>query len=250
MDATALADHIAPPISKIGMAYYFSPQAKVRAEAMGTNAYVLYAAGRGGVLGDVEPAEVERAFHFFSDGMILSMIEEGRTVATPAEAAHAHLDVATEFARASLEGIPETVLRTFCDAAAALARSLPTGRWPLVDGYLALETPSDPDTEGYYWAIVLRELRCSVHIDATIAAGLSAAQSCQLDQSETAFALHGYGDGDRSEETDELIAARRTAERETTARMAELLEVLCVDQRLALGHGVDAMAAALSVDGA
>jgi len=245
MDSTQLADTLADPIGKIGMAYYFSPLAKERARAMGTNAYVLYAAGRGGVLGEATAVEVDDAFYFFKAGMIAAAVEKGHAVATPGEAAAAHLEVASEFARVHLASVGETTLRDFVDAARALADTLPTGRWPLVDGYLALRTVLDPDAEAYYWTIVLRELRCGVHLEATKAAGLTAAQSCQLDSFAGAFELHGYGDEDRSEVTDELRAARAAAEADTTARMAALLDVLTDAQRAALAQGAAALRTAI-----
>ena len=72
--------------------------------------------------------------------------------------------------------------------------------------------------------------------------GLTAAQACQLDKGGEAFELHGYGDDDRSEVTPELIAAREAAERDTSARMAALLEPLTDTQRAALLEGTKALA--------
>ena len=86
--------------------------------------------------------------------------------------------------------------------------------------------PADPIHEAYYWSIVLRELRGGVHTDAVVAASLSAAEACQLDHGGMSFGLHGYGDDDRTEETEELVARRGAVEVDTSKRMAALLEVL------------------------
>jgi hypothetical protein len=242
MDTTELADAIAAPISDIGMAHYFHPLAEERAAAAGSNRFFLYAIGRGGVLGDVETSYVEEQFFFFKDGMIAGMYEKGKQAFTPQEGAVAALEVAYELARTSLGEIDEDILVNFSEAARAIFGNVSKGAYPLVDGYLALRSDLDPDAEALFNAIVLRELRNSVHIDAVRAAGLTAAQACQLDKGGAAFALHGYGDEDRTEETAELVAAREEAERDTTARMVALLEPLSDAQREALLAGTTALA--------
>jgi len=248
MNSLELADVIAEPIGKVGMAYYFCPLATERAEAAGSNAAYLYAAGRGGVLGDCDPTEVEEAFFFFNEGMVAHLTTKGRESFTPAEAAAAHLDVANEFARTTFGAIDEDVLVGFSSAAAAVLAAAPRGRWPLVDGYLALTASLDPDAEAYYWSIVLRELRGANHIDAVTAVGLTAAQACQLDSNPLAYPLHGYTDEQRSEATPELVAARAAAERDTSVRMAALFDVLDDAQRDALATGAAALFAALPAD--
>ena len=152
-----------------------------------------------------------------------------------------HMKAANDYADATFGGIPEAVLRNFSAAARALAGSLPPGRWPIVDGYLALPVPADPIHEAYYWSIVLRELRGGVHTDAVVDAGLSGSEACQLDHGGASFGLHGYGDEDRTEETDELVARRLAVEVETSQRMAVLLEALDETQREGLAVGAVAM---------
>ena len=152
-----------------------------------------------------------------------------------------HLDAANDYAEATFGGIPQDTLQAFSAAAKALADTLPTGSWPLVDGYLAEPVPGDPVHQAYYWSIVLRELRGGVHTEAVIAAGLSGAEACQLDHAGSYFALHGYGDEDRAEETEELVATRLAVEVETSNRMAALLEVLDDAQRAALADGAIAL---------
>ena len=242
MDTIELADAIAVPLGHVGMAHYFHPLAAERAAAAGTHPVFLYATGRGGVLGDVETSYVEETFFFFKDGMIASMYEKGKQSFTPNEAAIAALEVAYEIARKSLLEVDEQILEGFVDASNAIFASMPKGKFPLVDGYLSLKIDLDTDAEALFSAIVLRELRNAVHIEAIKAAGLTAAQACQLDKGGEAFELHGYGDDDRSEVTPELIAAREAAERDTSARMAALLEPLTDTQRAALLEGTKALA--------
>jgi len=243
-----LADHLAEPMGTIGMGYYFCPQAQTRAKDDGSHAAFLYAAGRGGVLGDVDIAQVEDAFYFFQDGMIANLYEKGTAVYPRDRAVEVALEVAAQYAVDTFGDVDPALLSAFVDAASSLFDTLPKGRWPLVDGYLAQGLPEELVPRAYFCTIVLRELRGGVHIDAVKAAGLSAKQACQLDRGGFSFALHGYNEDDKEPETPELIAARDAAERDTTARMAQLFDALSEDQRDALAAGSDALLAVLPQD--
>ena len=54
-------------------------------------------------------------------------------------------------------------------------------------------------------------------------------------------AVHGYGDEDRAEETEDLVATRLAVEVETSTRMAALLDLLDGAQRAALTQGAIAL---------
>lgn len=226
MDTLELADTIAEPLGTVGMSFYFSPQAVAQGEGIELDVITFYAGGRGGVLGDIDAVEVDRIFYFFKSGLIATMVEKARVGADREETVATHINAANDYADATFGAIPEEVLRAFSAAARTLADSLTPGRWPIVDGYLALQVPADPIHEAYYWSIVLRELRGGVHTDAVVDAGLSGSEACQLDHGGTFFGLHGYGDEDRAEESGELVARRLAAEVETSDRMAVLLEAL------------------------
>jgi len=246
MDTTTCAQHLADPLGTVGMSFYFSPQAVERGQGIELDVVTFYAAGRGGVLGDLDAVEVDRIFYFFREGLVATMVEKARAGAPREQAVAEHLGAANDFAEATFGGIDPAVLDAFSAAAAALAGSLERGRWPLVDGYLDQPVPTDPVHAAYYWAIVLRELRGGVHTDAVLAEGITAAASCQLDRGGAYFGLHGYQDADRVEETPELIARREAVEVDTTVRMATLLEALTDAQRQALVDGAAAMHGALA----
>ena len=60
MEPTAAAAALGPPLGTVaGATFYFSPQSTARAEAVGVDAVRLYAAGRGAVLGAVDPEVVD-----------------------------------------------------------------------------------------------------------------------------------------------------------------------------------------------
>ena len=56
------------------MSFYFSPQATAIGESIELDVVTFYAAGRGGVLGDIDVVEVDETFYFFNPGMIAGMI--------------------------------------------------------------------------------------------------------------------------------------------------------------------------------
>ena len=134
---------VAGPLGTVaGPTFYFSPQSAARAAAIGLDVVTLYAAGRGAVLGDVPPAEVDEVFAFFKPGMIAGLVVAGRRTATVPALLDAHLAGADDFARATFGGIDTSVVAGFDSAAAEVVAGLPTGTWPLVDGYRAAPLPA------------------------------------------------------------------------------------------------------------
>ena len=226
MDALAAATAIGAPLGVVGAAFYFSPEAGVRAEGVGLDVVSLYAAGRGAVLGDRTPAEVDEVFYFFKPGLIAGVVEAARAQAGAADILAAHLGSADDFADATYGSVDPTILAAFDTAAARVVEALPTGRWPLVDGYRAQPMPGGTAASAYRRAVLLRELRGGIHRDAVEAAGLSAAVACQFDRGDDYYRLHGFGDDDRVPETPATLAMRVGAEQATDAAMADLLTVL------------------------
>mgnify|MGYP003326754013 FL=1 len=225
MDARDAAVATGGPLGGVGAGFYFSPQAVSRAPECGLDVIGLYACGRGGVLGDVSADEVDRVFAFFKPGMIAGMVSAGRAQAT-GDVLAVHVASAVDYARATFGGIDPAVLDGFSAAAAAVVGALPTGRWPLVDGYRALPVPADPVAAAYWWAVLLREVRGGVHTEVVAESELSFAAACQFDRGDDYYRLHGFTDEDRVPETEAALAARKEIEEETEDRMAALFDVL------------------------
>lgn len=244
MDAHAAALATAEPLGGVGAAFYFSPQAVAQASTCGLDMVQLYGCGRGGVLGDVSPEEVDRIFAFFKPGLITGLVASGRAAAT-GDVLGPHVASAVDYANATLGAVDTEVLDTFSAAAAKVAAAAPTGTWPLADGYRALDVPAGSAPAAYWWAIVLRELRGGVHTDAVSESALSFATACQLDRDDGYFRLHGFGDEDRVEDTEELRQLRALVIAETDDRMAVLLEVLDDSERDALAAGAIALQSAV-----
>jgi len=244
MDALAAARATNAPLNELGSAFYWSPQATSRAGAIGLDVFGLYAGGRGGVLGDRTPEEVDEEFFFFKPGMITLMVAAARAQAAPEAILAAHLGAVDDYARATFGAVDPATVDGFGTAAGAVIDALPTDAWPLVDGYRSAGIPDDPVERAYRSAVILRELRGGVHLDAVVASGLSAAVACQFDRGDDYYALHGFGADDRVAETPEVLAARASAEEATDLGMAELLAGLDDGQREALVTGAIALLAA------
>ena len=246
MNARDCTTALAEPIGTIGMSFYFSPQAIAIGETIELDVVTFYAAGRGGVLGDIDVVEIDEVFFFFKTGMVAAMMEKARAGASRDLAVTKHLEAAAAFANDTFGGVPTDVLDAFIAAASSLVGTLPTGPWPIVDGYRSQPIPSGSAAAAYYFAVLLRELRGGVHTDAIKAEALSDVEAVQLYANGSMLGLHGYTDADTVEETPELVARRAAAELDTDVRMATLLDVLSDDQRTALVAGSDAMFAALA----
>ena len=245
MSTITLAHELADPIGRIGMYYYFSPLTSQRATELGTDVVSFYFAGRGGVLGEGDPDEVDETFYFFKPGMASGMYSNGIVQLGRAVAVREHAAAADAFARATFGAIDDGVLTSFADAVRRIADQVPLDIAPLADGYLALEWPSDAAARAFRAAIYLRELRGGVHTQIVKVAGLSPAVSCFLDREGIYFALHGYSDDDIPEITEEHRATRLDIEVRTHEAMETILMLIDDSDRQALRAGSTAMFAAL-----
>ena len=246
MDSTLSAQQLADPMGTVGMMYYFDKGTVAAGKEIDLDVVSFYALGRGGVLGDIPAEEVDDIFFFFKTGAITAMYGGGRAKQTAEVGARAHLAAADDYARRTFGAIPTETLEAFNAAAAALIATLPSGRWPIFDGYRTFDFPSDVVAIAMRNAILLRELRGGVHTDAVKDAGLTPAEACFLDRDGAYFALHGFQDDDKPAVSDELRERRENAEADTTTRMATLLDAISAAEREALVAGATAMAGALA----
>ncbi|MEI7544977.1 MAG: hypothetical protein WCJ53_09160 [Mycobacteriaceae bacterium] len=244
MDATTAASSVAGPLGELGAGFYFSQQALSRAEAIGLDVVSLYAAGRASVLGDVDPQTADEIFYFFKPGMIAAVVARGRSLATADAISSAHLGAADDYAEATFAAVDASALGTFADAVDALAATIPSGAWPIYDGYRSAPAPTTATARAYRAAMLLRELRGGVHTDAVKACGLTPAAACQFDRDLGHFTLHGFTEEDMVEHTPEIKSQKAEAEALTTARMATLFGALSQAQREAIVTGTSALAAA------
>lgn len=247
MDATTTAPTIAKPIGTIGSHFYFAKTSRPIAESIGLNVGLLYGAGRGlMVAGATSTADVEEAFYFFKPGFIAGLYDGGRAVASDDAIVAAHVESFTAYAEGHFASCDEATLVAFAEAARAVVANGAPGRFPLVDGYAALEVPASPAAAAYLAVILLRELRGGVHIVAVRTAGMAPQTACQLDGTDYSFPMHGWAEEDRVEATEEVLAARAAIEAETDALMGAELAHVSEAQRDALVAGIAAMEAGLA----
>jgi hypothetical protein len=244
MNSIELADLVANPIQHLGMAFYFDAHTRDRAKEGGLNSFEFYGLGRGGTLGDVEAGVVLQAFTFFHPRSVERMWTVARTKAGPVATAQEYLEAAFEFADRTFAGIDVEVLRGFAHAAHKVAGAVDHGHHLLVDGYKKFDVPTDPVHAAYLGAILMRELRGCVHIDAIDEVGLTPLQAVYLEDPNL-FKLHGYEEEEAPEITPELEAKKAEAEVLTTAKMAVYFDVLSDAERQSLATGARAMFDAL-----
>lgn len=244
MDATTAASTVASPLGSLAANFYFSPQATARGEGIGLDVISLYGAGRASMLGGVDAQTADSVFYFFKPGMVAAVVERGRSLAGEDTIAAAHLGAADDYADAHLAGVDSATLNAFTGAVNALAATVPSGSWPLFDGYRAAPAATTDAARAYRAAILLRELRGGVHTDAVKACGLSAATACQFDGDLGYFQMHGFSEEDMVEHTPEIDAQKAAAEAATSEQMAALFAPLSPAQLEAIVAGTKALESA------
>ena len=245
MDTTTAASTIAGPLGDLAANFYFSKQAIARGEAIGLDVISLYGAGRASMLGDVAPETADAVFYFFKPGAIAAVVARGRSLASEDAIATAHLGAADDYAEATFGAVDSATLGAFTDAVGTLVATIPSGSWPLFDGYRSAPTAPTAAARAYRAAILLRELRGGVHTDAVKASRLSATTACQFNRGLDNFKMHGFSEEDMVEYTPEIEAQKAAAEAATTAQMAALFAPLSQSQLEAIVAGTNALVAAL-----
>ncbi len=245
MNATELADAVAHPIQYVGMSFYFDPVTRERGKEKGLNPYEFYGLGRGGTLGDVDVDVVIGAFHFFHPRHLERMWTIAKTKADPVETSADYLQAAYSFADRTFGAVDPDLLDAFARAAHKVAAEIEGGHHRLVDGYKRFDVPANPVHAAYLGAILMRELRGCVHIDAVAEMGLEPVEAVYLEDVNL-FKLHGYVDEEIPQVTPELSVKKAEAEVLTSARMAGYFEVLDEGERQSLADGAGAMFRALA----
>ena len=160
-----------PIINQAGNRFYFDAGTMARGKELGLDGFRFYFLGRGGVLGDVDPAVVVAAFGYFSPGVVELTWDSAKQIMAPRDAAREYLACADRFGIAKLDGID--VLDAFNDAAETAIASVDRSALSLFAGIAAEPLPDHPAARAYRNVCTLRELRGGVHLLAIVATGLS-----------------------------------------------------------------------------
>jgi hypothetical protein len=232
-----------PLINEIGPAFYFRPETQAAGAELGLNAFEFYAWGRGGVLGDVEPAVIQSAFGYFSAATVRNMWEGGLGKVEARTAGRAFIACSHAFGRqhfSDLDGLAE-----FITAAESVADAAHPAGLALFAGLAAEPRPDDAPARAMHMATVLRELRGSVHLLAVVASGVSPKVAHYIRRPE-AFGIFGYSPEDTPEVTDTHHAQLAAADVLTDALMVGPYSAVSAAQGDAMVTTLTAMKAALA----
>jgi hypothetical protein len=232
-----------PRIGALGAAFYFRPETVARGKELGLDGFRFYFLGRGGVLGDVEPAVVQSAFGYFEPGLVAKMWSSARERAnvTPREAGRAYVAISQEFGRRYFGGLPG--LDGFCAAAETVVADVNPAGLALYAGLSSEPLADDRPARAMQLVTVLRELRGSIHLLAVVAAGVSP-RVAHYFRRPNDFASFGYGEDEVPALTDEDRATMTSVDAHTDRLIVQAFGVLDDTARVALVEGVRQMAEA------
>ncbi|MGH3098111.1 MAG: SCO6745 family protein [Streptosporangiales bacterium] len=234
-----------PSIGSIGGAFYFTDETIAVGKEHGLDGYRFYFLGRGGVLGDVQPAVVESAFGYFHPALVEKMWITGRerTRLSPHDAGRLYLQCCHDFGRRHLAGVPG--LDGFCAAASAVNASAGRAGLALYAAVAAEPLPDDLPARAMQLAAVLREFRGSTHLLAVLATdGIDPATAHGIRRPDY-WTTFGYDEDTRPAGTDEQQDALAAADELTDRLVAPAFDVLDQHGRAALLAGLEAMQQAM-----
>ena len=175
-----LVRSISRSLNGIGGRFMLHPDTLGTAAAAGySNPFLLYAAGRGGVLGDVDADVVTAAFGFFEPGLVRSLWAPAIAVEGAAAAAARFTDLCAAWGRARLAEVDG--MDRFADLLGRAVDAAPVGGLSLFAGWRAVPRPDDAAGRAYLLCHVAREWRGSAHVVATVSLGLTPVESMLQD---------------------------------------------------------------------
>ena len=229
-----------PIVNQAGNRFYFDADTMARGKELGLDGFRFYFLGRGGVLGDVDPAVIVAAFGYFSPGVVELMWDSAKQVMAPRDAAREYLACADRFGdrQARRHRRPRRVQRRRGDR----RRSVDRSALSLFAGIAAEPLPDHPAARAYRNICILRELRGSIHLLAIVATGVSplVAHTIRRPDDVTSFGWESapdISDDDRSrlDVADEL----------TDRLLVPSIEALTEAQRDAFVTGIEVIGAHL-----
>ncbi len=229
-------------IGTIGAAFYFHPDTVARGKEAGLDGFRFYMLGRGGVLGDVDPAVVHAAFGYFSTGLIEKMYSTAAERMPPRKAARLYHQCAHDLGRAKLADLDG--LDGFIDAVGQIIGSVEGVSLPLFAAMRAEPVPEDAPAAAMHQAMVLRELRGSVHLLALTATGLDSPIAHAIKRPQD---VQVFGYEEAPEVSDDDRAKWDRAETLTDELLTPAYASLTDEQAEALVSGTNAIATALDI---
>ncbi len=230
-----------PKIGNLGSAFYFTPETLARGKELGLDGFRFYFLGRGGVLGDVEPAVVQSAFGYFEAGLVRKIWTTARERAksSPREIGRAYLSAGWDFGRNHFGQLPG--LEPFCAAAETVVANADPAGLALFAALSSETLADDPPARAMQLVMVLRELRGSIHLLAVVSAGVSP-RVAHYFRRPNDFTTFGYAEDDVPTITDGDRATMASVDAHTDEMMTRMFRPLEEQARADLADGVRRMA--------
>lgn len=224
LTGTELARSIDPALNALGVKYMLDPATGAIGKAAGyPRGFAFYMAGRGGVLGDVDPDVIYAAFMFFDKDLVTSAWNQGIAVEGPGPASRRYAGAADAWAVANMK--PSADLPRFTELARKVVDGVDSAGLILFAGLRSLGLPSGDVECAYRLVTYLRELRGCVHMHAVRAQGLTALQAMLASShGERMAGLHGYQPP--YPDCSHLVAKRERAEALTDELMGAIYDDL------------------------
>jgi hypothetical protein len=198
-----------PIVQRIGASFYFTADTLAQGAALGLDAVGFYVMGRGGVLGDVEPAVVGAAFGYFNPTLVAGAWAAGLAKVSPREAGRAFWEASARHGRAKLSSVAH--LDNFVRLAAIVHSAADADGLALFAGIAAEPLADDAPGRAMQLMTALREFRGSAHLVALRACGVSS-KDAHFVKRPTDVALFGWTAADAPVIDDALLGAMDEAE--------------------------------------
>lgn len=231
-----------PIINDTGWAFYFTPATGERGAALGLDAYQFYAMGRGGVLGDVEPAVVSAAFGYFNPGLVAALWTAGKAIVEPRVAGTAFMAASGDHGRLQLSGVDG--LAGFVAAAEKVLAATDVDGFSLFAAVAAEPRAGDLPARAMQLLTVLREYRGSAHLVAVRASGIDT-KTAHFAKRPDDIAMFGWTAADAPVVDEAVHAAMARAEALTDALVTPAYSVLDATERAEFVSVLTAIQAAL-----
>lgn len=236
MDPRSVIHATARKINDIGAAFYFAPETLEQGRQVGLDGFRFYFIGRGGVLGDVEAGVIRAAFGYWEPGLVDKMWNTAKEKVPPREGARLYLGCNHDFGRTRLADVEG--LEGFVDAASTVIAAVEGTSLPLFEAVRCEPVPDDVPAAAMHQAMVLRELRGSVHLLALTACRIDSRHAHGIKRPDE-FKLFGYSSEIEVTETDRArwLRAEELTDEILVMSFGQLTDV----QSKALIMGVEAM---------
>ena len=231
-----------PIIASSGMAYYFAPPTLARGTEFGLDGLSWYIIGRGGPMGDTDPAAVAAAFGYFNPQTVIAAWNAAKDKIEPRRAGAEYLACGAEFGRTHLADVERT--DALAEALLTVQRAADPQGLALYAAYAAEPVVDDAPGRTMQLLTKLRELRGSAHLLANRAVGLDPRTAHFVTRPEM-YKMFGWDESDPPAVDDTTQALREKSEALTDALVTPAFDVLDESGRQALVEGLRAVKQAL-----